>query len=153
MKAIEIIQAVQDRKGQHVKVTWQRVAKTLKGTAQLITKRTSAFVRAGIEYANLASVKEAIASGDRDEVQALPSWSEWVQYPFISQHKQTKQQYVRLYPAVFANLKPEVEWSLDGKPATYEQVEPYLLASEKRKEDDDKPACFSLKADDVIAIA
>jgi hypothetical protein len=153
MKAIEIIQAVQNRKGQHVKVTWQRPAKTLKDCALTIAKRTSAYVRAGIEYANLATVKEAIASGERDEVQSLPSWSEWVQYPFISRHKQTGQEYVRLYPAVFANLKPEVEWSIGGKPATYAECEPYLLASEKRKDDDERPACFSLKAEDVIAIA
>jgi hypothetical protein len=151
MKASDIVNQVSSRKGQHVQATWQRVAKTLKDCPSLIVKRTSAYVRAGIEYANLALVKDAVASGQRDEVEGL-RWGEWSQYPFIIAHK--GKEYVRLYPAVFDNLStPHVEWSMDGKPVTYEQVEPYLLASEKRKDNEDRPLCFTLNAEDVIALA
>lgn len=151
MNALEIVSNVRNRKGQHVRATWQRVAKTFKDCPLLIVKRTSAYVRAGIEYANLALVKDAVASGERGEVESLP-WGEWADYPFIIAHK--GKEYVRLYPAVFDNLStPSVEWSIDGKPATYAQVEPFLLASEKRKDDDDKPLCFTLKAEDVVALA
>ena len=142
---------MQSHKGQHVKATWQRVCGVLKNCPSLIVKRTSAYVRAGIDYANLASVKAGVASGERGEPEGLP-WGEWAQFPFIIAHK--GKDYVRLYPATFANLTtPIVEWSIDGKPATYEQVEPYLLAKEKRKPDDDKPLCFTLKAEDIIALA
>lgn len=144
MNALEIVSNVQSRKGQHVKATWQRIAKTFKDCPLLIVKRTSAYVRAGIEYANLA-MNEGTETGE------LP-WGEWAKYPFIIAHK--GKEYVRLYPASFANLStPSVEWSIDGKPATYTQVEPYLLASEKRKDDEDKPLCFTLKAEDIIALA
>jgi hypothetical protein len=130
MNASEIVGNVQSRKGQHVRATWQRVCKTFKDCPLLIVKRTSAYVRAGIEYANLAVVKDAVANGERSEVESLP-WGEWLKYPFIISHK--GKEYVRLYPATFANLAtPSVEWSIDGKPADYAQVEPYLLASEKR---------------------
>lgn len=151
MNAQAIVETVRRHKGQHVLATWQRVAKTLKDCPMLIVKRTRAWVRAGIDYSNLTQVKEGVASGERGEVEGL-KWGEWIQFPFIIKHKGLE--YVRLYPATFANLAtPEVEWSMDGKPATYEQVEPYLLASEKRKPDEAKPLCFTLKADDVIAIA
>lgn len=151
MNAQEIVSNVVTRKGQHVRATWQRVAKTFKDCPLLIVKRTSAYVRAGIEYANLALVKDGIANGERGEVESLP-WGEWAKYPFIITHK--GKEYVRLYPATFANLAtPTVEWSIDGKPATYAQVEPFLLASEKRKDDEEKPLCFTLKAEDVIALA
>jgi len=151
MKATEIIQQIESRRGQHVLVTWQRVAKTLKGASSLlIVKRTSAWVRSGINYANLGEVKEGIADGTRGEVQPLP-WGEWIQFPFIIGHK--GMEYVRLYPATFDNLVPSVEWSINGRPATYEAVEPYVQSSEKRKSEDDKPLCFTVKAESVISIA
>ena len=151
MNANEIISQVESRRGRHVKVTWQRVAKVLNGASSLlIVKRTSAWVRSGIDYANLNVVKEGIANGERGEVQPLP-WGEWIQFPFIIGHKGTE--YVRLYPATFDNLKPEVEWSINGRPASYESCEQYLLSSEKRKDEDDRPLCFTVKAESVIDIA
>lgn len=151
MKASEIIESIESRRGRHVKVTWQRPAKTLKGAESLvISKRTCAWIRSGIDYANLAEVKAGIAAGERGEVQPLP-WGEWIRFPFIIGHK--GQEYVRLYPASFDNLRPEVEWSINGRPSTYEKVEQYLLSSEKRKDEDEQPLCFTVKAESVIDIA
>jgi len=131
MNANEIIGQIEYRKGRNVKVTWQRVAKTLKGASSLlIVKRTAAWVRSGIDYANLKVVKDGIATGERGEVQPLP-WGEWIQFPFIIGHK--GMEYVRLYPASFENLVPKVEWSINGRPSSYESVEQYLLSSEKRR--------------------
>lgn len=151
MNATEIIQQIENRRGQHVKVTWQRPAKTLKGASSLlIVKRTSAWVRSGIDFANLAVVKEGIENGQRGEVQPLP-WGEWIRFPFIIGHR--GQEYVRLYCASFENLShPEVEWSINGRPSTYANVEQYLVSSEKRKDEGDKPLCFTVKADSVIDI-
>ena len=151
MKASQIIEQIESRRGRHVKVTWQRVAKTLKGASSLlIVKRTCAWVRSGIDYANLGVVQEGIANGERGEVQPLP-WGEWIQFPFIIGHKGVE--YVRLYPAAFDNLVPSVEWSINGRPASYEAVEPYIQSSEKRKTEDEKPLCFTVKAESVIDIA
>lgn len=153
MQASEIVEKLKSRKGQHVLITWQRPAATLsKFTGVSIGKRTSAYVRAGINYANLSKVQSGIAAGTRDDVQSLPKSQEWEQFPFIIRRKDGTRQYVRLYPATFDNLTPSVEWTLNGVPSTYEAIEPYLMASEKRK-NEDKADCFSLPAEYVTDIA
>lgn len=149
MNAQQIVSALSGHKGQHIQVTWSRPAKVGKDCPLVIVKRTSAFVRAGIDYSNLASVKSAVANGEREEPQGLP-WGTWQTFPFTIEHK--GKEYVRLYPASFANLTPTVEWSIDGKPATFEQVSPFLLASEKRSQTDDKPECFTVCADSIVSI-
>jgi len=149
MNAQQIVESLKTRKGQHVQAVWQRLAKTLKACPMAVGKRTSAWVRAGIDYANLASVQNGIASGERGEVQSLP-WGTWKQFPFVIENK--GKEYVRLYPASFGNLStPQVEWTLDGKPTTYENVEQFLLESEKRK-DNERPDCFTLSADSILSI-
>lgn len=148
MKATDIVEQLKTRKGQHVQITWKRWAKTFKDCPHSILKKTTAFVRAGIEYANLAVVKEGVESGERGPVQPL-KWGTWMQYPFIIEHKH--QEYVRLYPAVFANLRPVVEWSINGRAVEYAEAKPYLLSSETRKREDDV-LCFTICAEDIIAI-
>lgn len=148
LTAKQIVTELENRKGQHVKVTWSRLAKTLKDCPHTIAKRTTAFVRSGIDYANLATVQSGIEAGTRGEVQSLP-WGEWIQFPFIIGHKGIE--YVRLYPASFDNLKPSVEWTRDGEPVQFDHIEKWLLSSEKRR--DEKPAdCFTIKANDVVSI-
>lgn len=149
MNALQIVQTIQDKKGQHVSATWQRQAKTRKGCPHIIAKRTSVYVRSGINFANLGEVKNGIEKGERGEVQSLP-WGHWREgfFPFIIDHN--GMEYIRLYPASFDNLKPSVEWSLDGKPATFDDVKSFLLASEFPKEE--KPECFTVKAESVIEI-
>lgn len=152
MKAIEIVEAIQNKKGTNVQAIWQRPAKTLKTFAGSIQKRTKTYVRSGISYSNLSDVKEAIAAGERGEVQSLP-WGQWRTgfERYIIEHKGVE--YVRLYPASFENLRANVEWLLNGQVVEYQDVEPYLLASEKLKRDEEKPLCFTLKAQDILTIA
>ena len=152
MKAQDIVTSLQNRKGQHVQITWQRMAKTLKSFGGMIAKRTTAYVRSGINYSNLSDIRDAIEAGTREAVEGLP-WGQWREGAanFIIDHKD--KEYVRLYPATFANLQtPRVTWLLDGNEVEYAAVEPYLLSSEKRK-DDERPACFTVNADDVLTIA
>jgi hypothetical protein len=148
MNAKQIVENLQNHKGQHVQACWTRPMKTRKDVPMSIVKRTCAYVRAGIDYANLRTVKEGVESGERNEVQGL-KWGAWSEFPFIIAHKGVD--YVRLYPAVFANLKPTVEYSIDGKPATRAEIEPYCLASEFRERDEETP-CFTLKADSIVSI-
>lgn len=155
MQTHTIVSTLQNHKGQHVRATWKRQLKTLKGVVHTVEKQTSAWVRAGIDYANLSKVKEGIETGERGEVQPL-KFGFWVQFPFIIRHtpkgSESPVDYVRLYPATFANLKtPAVEYFIDGKPATAEDVRPLCLASEFREREDEL-LCFTLKAESVLSI-
>jgi hypothetical protein len=151
MKAQEIMDALKGKKGQHVQAVWQRVCKTSKKWDGLICKRTMAWVRSGISYANLQDIKDAIERGEREPVEGLP-WGQWREgcANYIIDHN--GQEYIRLYPATFDNLQNSVEYTLNGKPATYAECEPHLLASEKHKPEDERPACFTVKADSVLTI-
>lgn len=150
MKSEQIVDALQTIKGQHVRVVWARKCEVKKGSPDIV-KRTIAFVRTGIDYANVAEVREAIEARERGEVQ--PIWKgkgEWTEFPFVFKHVTTGAEYVRLYPASFDNLTPSVQYSVNGEPVTFELVRPYLKASELRE--GEKPTCFCLKAENVETI-
>ena len=146
---IEIYEKLKRSPGAHIKVTWARPAKTFKGITHSIVKRTSVFVRAGINFSNLKVVKEGIESGERSEVQSLP-WGQWREgyFPYIIDYKNTE--YIRLYDASFNNLRPSVEWTIDGIPTTFDKVKEFLLASEYPT--DERPDCFTIKAENVVKI-
>jgi hypothetical protein len=154
MKAFEIFEDLKNRKGQHVKISWQRGVKLLKAHSDnIVMKRTTAYVRAGINYANLTDVKTAIERGDREPVQGLP-WGQWREgyQNFIIDNGE--KEYIRLYPATFDNLKKaDVTWLLNGEEVPFATVEPMLLASEKRSKEEERPACFTIKAADIVTIA
>jgi hypothetical protein len=146
-----IVTYLTEHKGQHVPIMWRRAMKTRKDVKEKVEKQTRAYVRAGIEYANLASVKEGIADGTRDEVGSLPVWQEWAAKPFILRHKENGTEYVRLYPATFDNLKPVVEYYVNGALVNPETVKPLCLASEFR-ERDTPTEVFQVKANDILSI-
>ncbi len=154
MNANEIVNALKGKSGRHVPAVWEKKMKTLKGVTLPITKKTTAYVRAGIDYANLSTVKEGVESGERGDVQGLP-WGEWELFPFIIRHTpkgaSVSFQYVRLYPAVFDNLKTTVQYFIDGHPAKLEQVKPLCLASEFRDEEKEI-TCFTLRAENILSI-
>jgi hypothetical protein len=147
-RAKEIVESLKSFPGSHRGIVWQRDAKVKKDCPYAnVRKQTMAYVRAGIDFANLGAVKEGIESGERDEVQALP-WGTWSVFPYIIEHKGNE--YVRLYPPVFGNLRPITRWFANGSPVEFSAVRPYLLASEMPK--DEVPQCFTLKAESIIAI-
>lgn len=157
MNAEQIVNRLKEHnKGSHVQVCWRRTLKTKKDCVNVIEKETCAWVRAGISYQNLSNVKNGIAEGTRGEVQSLP-WGQWRDgfTNYIIDHtpkgQTDKKEYVRLYPATFENLQKSifVEYFMDGNPVTYETVEPFLLASDKRKPDEEQPDCFTLAAETV----
>lgn len=151
MNAKHIVNSLKALKGQHVSITWKRQLKTLKRCTVIVEKETRAFVRTGIDYANLASVKEGIEAGEREDVQPLPDWCEWVEFPFILRHKENGTEYVRLYPSTFANLRPSTRYFVNGKEANVDEVHRLCLASEFR-ERDEAPACFMVKAESISEI-
>ena len=150
MKSSQIVESLQAIKGQHVSVVSRRTRKVRKGSPDVV-KRTIAYVRTGIDYANLTVVKDAIAAKERGEVQLI--WNgkgEWAVFPFVIRHVVTGQEYMRLYPASFDDLKPSAQYSIDGAPVDFETVRPYLLASELPS--GEIPLCYTLKSEDIETI-
>jgi hypothetical protein len=101
--------------------------------------------RAGINFANLGSVKDAIANGERGAVQPLP-WGEWQQFPYVIKHKESF--YLRLYPA--KNARVETTYLVNGQITTKADFDSYLTPSDAKSPD--KFECFTVKCENVIAL-
>lgn len=143
----KMLAAMKTRKGQNTSVSWRRPVKTLKTCTDTIWKVVAATVRSGIDYENTADVKEKRAQGV--EAQGL-TWGEWQEFPFTIAHKGAT--YVRFYPAS-GNASAQTTWFRNGKPVHYSEIECDLLASEKVKKNDEAPACFSIKVENLISFA
>lgn len=149
MKINEIIEVLKKNAGCNIPAVWTRTLKSRKDMP-IVIKTTVAHVRGGIDFSNLASVKNAIANGEREEVQSLP-WGIWACFPVHIEHNGND--YCRLYPASFDNLKPQVSYRLaeSGEIISREMAEQYCLASEFSK-GDEKPDCFTLKAESLVSL-
>lgn len=136
------------RKGQFTRAVWMRSCKVRKGSPE-VQKMTITTIRAGIDYNSLTAVDALRASGELpSEPQPLP-WGEWDIFPYTIKHKD--QIYLRLYPG--SNANTIIQYYLEGEEVSYEKVEEFLLASEKRK--DDNPVdklCFTIKLNDLVEI-
>lgn len=146
MNAIDLAK-ITNATGQFVSVSFKstkKPASAFKGT--VLEKVSNGVFRAGINFANLSSVKESIAQGERGEVQSLP-WGEWVQFPYTIAHK--GEQYVRLYPAV--NAKVEVTYFVNGVSVNKDEFNSFLTPSDAKPSE--KPLeCFTVKASNILAI-
>ena len=145
-----IVNQILNVTGQFVSVTFTSKVKTASAYKHLeVTKITQAVVRAGINFANLSTVKEGIESGERGEVGKLP-WGEWKQFPYIISHKGSD--YVRLYTSV-KNV-PQVNYFVNGAKVSKETVLEMLTPSERKRVlyRTNQPECFIVKADNVLNI-
>jgi hypothetical protein len=101
-----------------------------------ITKVVLCTVRCGVEYRNLAQVKET-----GNEPQGLP-WGEWEDYPYLITHKGNR--YLRLY--LGQSLK--VIYFVDGVKVASE-VAKAMLPKSKPSE---KPACITVKESGLVSL-
>ena len=108
-----------------------------------LLKKTKGVFRAGISFGNLGEVKDAIANGERGEVQPL-KWGKWLKFPYLIEHN--GEVYVRLYPT--ANCKIEVEYNVDNKVVTKEQFNSFLRPSDIA-ESGEVPQCLTIKASNI----
>lgn len=129
-------------KGQFIAVeftTEKKPRAEFKGT--VLAKRVRMVARAGIDFANLASVREGIANGERGEVQPL-AWGEWDRFPYTIAHK--GERYVRLYPV--AGSVPTVAYTVNGETVDRDTYAGYLTPSDRAKmESGDRPECITVK--------
>jgi len=136
-------------KGQFISATFKsekKPASTFKGVR--LEKIVKGTFRAGINFANLGSVKEGIANGERGEVQSLP-WGNWLQFPYTISHKE--EIYVRLYPTENCTLK--TIYLVDSVEVTRESFLSYLTPSDKaRATDGDRPECITIKKSNILKL-
>jgi len=163
-------------KGQFLSASWvspKTPAAAHKG--HRLEKRSSGLFRAGISFANLRSVKDAIDSGERDEVGPLP-WGEWAVFPYTITHKGAT--YFRLTPPSltiyfvdgiecdksFWTLAPEdarsiksvPDWSslvtrylVDGSEVSRETFNGFLTPSAAEKK---IPACITVRQEHFLSL-
>lgn len=134
--------------GQHISVTFKSTGKpssAYKGA--ILEKRTQGAFRAGIDYANLSEVKEAIARGERGEVESLP-WGEWDKFPYSIKHK--GKTYFRFYPATGGIIqKPKVTYFINGEEVDKETYFEMLPPSDRKPSE--KP-CFVIESSNILSI-
>jgi len=162
LSADAIRDKILNSKGQFVKASWKSNPKPAAAHKNmLLEKHTVAVVQAGVNYANLSAVKEGIANGERGEVQELP-WGEWYVdrltkkswFPYVIEHKD--QLYIRLYPSTAGNHIPNSTFYVNGELVDKEEFAKYLTPSEAKKlldpTEEDRPLCFTIKADNILDI-
>jgi hypothetical protein len=148
MNAEKILTEVTAVTGQHISLTFQSKGKPsaqYKGADML--KVTKGAFRAGIDFANLSEVKEAIAKGERGEVEPLP-WGEWSSFPYCITHK--GKNYFRFYPATGGIIqKPSVTYYVNGSEVDKETYQEMLPPSDRKPSE--KP-CFVIESDNILSI-
>ena len=131
-------------KGQFVTVNFtseKKPAAKFKGVS--LVKIVAGIFRAGVNFANLASVKDGIASGERGPVQPL-AWGDWLHFPYVITHKGGL--YYRLYPVPSSRMS--VTYTVDGAEVDRDTFLGYLTPSERAKaESGDVPECITVKAE------
>jgi len=155
MNITDIKNILKEHRGQNLRAIWGKALKTRKGVTDLVEKVTSIVIRGAIDYDNLAVVQEKRESGELPAENAGLPWGEWAEFPLHITHKGTD--YARFYNGSGINVangqefRPMVEYYLNGELSDKATVEPLCLASEFRSSED-KPDCYTVKAENVRAI-
>ena len=136
-------------KGQFISATFKSEKKPSASFKSVrLEKLIEGTFRAGINFANLGSVKEAIKSGERGEVKSL-SWGTWLQFPYTITHKE--EIYVRLYPT--ENCKLRVTYLVDSVEVEKDKFLSYLTPSEQvRANEGERPECITIKKSNLLKL-
>lgn len=135
------------QKGAFTSLLWERPLPVRKAFADnIVTKRTSAVVRFGIEYDNMGSVQEKRANGELPATNDGLKWGEWSLYPYFIKHK--GKNYLRCTEA--QNSPIHTEYFLNGKKVRREAVEP--ICTKAAFTDHSKLDVFTIDCDNILAI-
>lgn len=139
------------QKGTFFSMAWTRtceIKQTYKKQGIVITKTSHAVLQYGVNYDNKKSVQIKRENGELPaENQGLP-WGYWYQYPLIiakDNKDGTTDFYVR--GGTTENNYIKSEYEINGKKATYNEVESMLLA--KEKPNGKKPDVINVKIDNI----
>ena len=114
------------KKGQIATLTTERDMKMRKGQP-LVTKRSTFQCRIGVNYDNIAVVKDKRADGTLPAESAGLPWGEWLEFPYTIAHK--GEVYFRC-TMLRNNFIPKTTFYLDGYEIDKEDVKVMCLASE-----------------------
>jgi hypothetical protein len=144
------VQKLLKLKGQFVRIAIKREMKTRKGMPTII-KSSKLTVRIGVDYSNIASVKEKRENGDlpSQEESTLP-WGHWVDglFPYVIEHK--GEYYVRCTVVNNPNSHSETHYFINGQEKSRDEIESMCLASEFKDRDD--LDVFNVKMSNLVAI-
>lgn len=149
MNIADIVNIIKTHKGANLRAIWGKSLKTRKGIVQNVEKLTSIVIRGGIDYDNQGVVIEKRENGELPSENAGLPWGEWAEFPFHITNKGTD--YARFYPASGIDFGAKVEYYLDGVLVDKETVQPLCLSSEFPNREE-KPLCYTVKAENVKAI-
>lgn len=135
-------------KGANIVLEWTRDCKTRKGIANSIRKAVRMIGRVGLTYDNIGKVVEKRENGELPKENAgLPTWAEWMKYPYVIRNRNSGQLYLRLYKGTSEKIRPAVRFILDGKETSREAITPFVLKSEVETNHDSD--CFMVKIEDL----
>ena len=126
--------------GTYAQVTWQSVVKTPTDSDLIVVKRSTATVRAGIEFQNLAQ--------NSDRVTGPLPWGVWLVKPWVITHKGGL--YFRLY--LTDGWKVKQAFTIDGKKATKQEAQAVTLPSAWPKPTEEAVKTFTVKAEGVLDV-
>lgn len=113
---------------------------------QVITKRSFAVVRFGVEYDHMKAVQLKRESGELPAQNAGLKWGEWEMFPYFIRHNGSM--YLRCNPS--HNNPVTTEYYLNGVKVDKAQIENMCLASEFRKTE--ALDTFTVNVENVIAV-
>lgn len=135
------------RKGQIATFTTSRPLKVRKNETP-ITKISTFQCRVGVDYDNIKAVQEKRAEGELPAENAGLPWGQWVNFPYVIEHKDTF--YFRC-TRIRNNFIPKTTFMRDGVEITRAQAQAAALASEFKADDGNE--VFNVKVDSIQAVA
>lgn len=153
-------------KGQFVKVRYRSNPKPKAEFKNiLLEKVTSTVIQAGVNYANLSSVKQGIADGTRGEVQELPFGSWMIDkdtgkslFPYLITHtpKDSDEEviYLRMTTSQCDSHRPKSIYYANNEIVDKATFATYLTNSEAKKlmEPSEAPPVYNIKLDNLLDI-
>ena len=143
----QMLELLMSRKGQIVTVKTQRPVKMKRGQPEVF-KASEFQCRVGVNYDNIAVVKEGRATGELPAENAGLPWGEWLEFPYTIGHK--GETYVRCTLLNNAFRRAPVFTLADGTVVDRETVKAGALASEFR--DGDDSVVFNIKVSSLVEV-
>ena len=143
----QMLELLMSRKGQIVTVTTTRPVKMKKGQPE-VTKTSQFQCRVGVNYDNIAAVREGRANGELPAENAGLPWGEWLEFPYTIGHK--GETYVRCTMLNNGFRRAPMFALADGTEVDKDTVRQGALASEFREGDDN--AVFNIKVSSLVEV-
>lgn len=144
-----VTKLLQLRPGSFHRIRYQRPLKFRKAfeEANFGFKETEGIYRLGINYENLASVKEK-READGSENEGMSPALEWLVWPRLIKNTKSDKIYARIYTV--KGQIAQTSYTLNGQPVEKESLRELCLASEFAAHKD--TPCFLLDVENILSI-